>query len=252
MEEAMKDGGVIKETLGKALKLDVAAAMADYHETVVEMMAIVSQRFGEVVTLQSSDSKVLITVYKHILKARRAAGEDRVFTTAQKDPELLKHVEEESSQKKKELQTAAKDVQAMLQDLRTSINTIQPVDSATQVSELEGFLWKLEGDFFHFLALLEKDVTARKTICESGRTAYETGFKILEGTAVNSLFRLGLEFSFSIFEADVCGERTKALQIALDVLSRKFDDKECITIQDTLKKACFRWQQPTQEQPAAT
>lgn len=221
IQDPEEASAALRASLSSKLKLNVAEAMADYHEKIVDVMTVCSQDFGERLTLPAEMSAALMASYRHILKARRAAGEALVFYAAQNDADMKKNVDAEMLAKETELQAVAGDVIENLAKLRGHVAAVPSFpataaapDRDVAVAELQGFLWKVEGDFFHFLGIITQDKASREKMCVLAGAAYDAGRSQLSGVGWASIHRVGHAYAAAVFEADLCGETDKALVLA--------------------------------------
>lgn len=204
----------MKETKEDLLYLAKLAEQAERYDEMVEFATGFSKKESKELTLE--ERNILSVAYKNVVGSRRAAW--RVLNSieqkeAKKDKgkDNVEKVKQYKAQIEQELLKLCREILDLLN------NHLIPNTSS---SEAKVFYYKMEGDYFRYIAEFSSG-NEKSDASEKSRSSYQEAYVLAErDLEATHPIRLGLALNYSVFYYEILQKREKACEMA----KQAFDD----------------------------
>jgi 14-3-3 protein epsilon len=197
------------------------AEQADRFDEMVEYMKTVAQQPQE---LTVEERNLLSVAYKNVIGSRRASWRV-IFSIPQKN-----------DTKTELIQSYKTKVEEELTEICTDIINIIEKDVIPHTSSEEGkvFYYKMEGDYYRYLAEFQEE-SGKRTSGLAAQKAYESATELAKNRLEPTHpIRLGLALNFSVFYYEIMNQQDLACSLAKNA----FDD--AIAELDTLSEESYK------------
>jgi len=197
------------------------AEQADRFDEMVEYMKVVAQQPQE---LSTEERNLLSVAYKNVIGSRRASW--RVVCS----------IQQKSDVKADLIQSFKTKIENEIHEICTDIINILEKDVIPQTTSEEGkvFYYKMEGDYYRYLAEFQTD-SARRSSANCAQAAYESATEFAKNRLEPTHpIRLGLALNFSVFHYEILNQQ----DIACSLAKNAFDD--AIAELDTLSEDSYK------------